>query len=139
MTKRVTKTVALAALMAGGAGAANATEGWYGRVDLGYSLDGETEVAGAQTLESDVSQGLGMGYAFDNGFRFEGEVSHRYNGFELQGGGDDGDIHAWTGMLNAYYDFNRDGGIEPYVGVGVGTARTQRLRTRAGSGTRLGQ
>jgi OmpA-OmpF porin, OOP family len=122
MTKRVTKTVALAALMAGGAGAANATEGWYGRVDGGYSLDGEAQVAGAQTFESDTTQSLGMGYAFDNGFRFEGEIGHRFNALEQQAG-DDGDIHAWTGMLNAYYDFNRDGGIEPYVGFGVGTAR----------------
>jgi outer membrane protein OmpA-like peptidoglycan-associated protein len=122
MAKRITQTAALAALMAGGAGAAEATEGWYGRIDLGYSLDGEAEVAGPQTFESDSSQGVAMGYALDNGFRFEGEVSHRFNRFE-PGPSVDGDIHAWTGMLNGYYDFNRGGGIEPYVGVGVGSAR----------------
>ena len=44
MKSRITKTVALAALMAGTAGVANATEGWYGRADVGWSFDGEYEV-----------------------------------------------------------------------------------------------
>ncbi len=47
MNSRITKTMALAAMMAGTAGGANATEGWYGRADVGYSLAGNMDVPGA--------------------------------------------------------------------------------------------
>jgi opacity protein-like surface antigen len=132
MTSRITKTVALAALMAGAAGVANATEGWYGRGDVGYSFDGEIDVNddyanytfGDSTLEHDWSQHLGLGYAFQNGFRLEGELGHRFNQIEptptIDAGGD---VHAWSAMANLFYDFNRGGRLEPYIGVGVGAAR----------------
>lgn len=133
MKSRITKTVALAALMAGAAGVANATEGWYGRADAGWSFDGEYDVDstgwaygdnGTSGLENDWTQHLGLGYAFQNGFRFEGELGHRFNQLDtaddLDGGGD---VHAWSAMANIFYDFNRGGGIEPYIGIGVGAAR----------------
>ncbi|MEQ1810131.1 MAG: porin family protein, partial [Terricaulis sp.] len=132
MKSRITKTVALAALMAGAAGVANATEGWYGRADLGWSFDGEIDVSddyqgyefGSSTLEHDWSEHLGLGYAFQNGFRLEGELGHRFNQIEptdtIDAGGD---VHAWSAMANLFYDFNRGGSIEPYIGVGVGGAR----------------
>jgi len=132
MKSRITKTVALAALMAGAAGVANATEGWYGRGDIGWSWDGEIDVGddyanyefGSSTLEHDWSEHLGLGYAFQNGFRLEGELGHRFNQIEptdtIDAGGD---VHAWSAMANLFYDFNRGGAIEPYIGVGVGGAR----------------
>jgi len=137
MTSRITKTVALAALMAGTAGAANATEGWYGRADVGYSFDGESSFAesigGVPIADWDLahkpdwSQFLGLGYAFQNGFRIEGELGHRFNQFDESDLGAagllDGDVHAWSAMANLFYDFNRGGSLEPYVGVGVGGAR----------------
>jgi OOP family OmpA-OmpF porin len=124
MTSRITKTVALAALMASAAGGAYATEGWYGRADVGYSTDGELDVGDESfDFETDWSQHLGIGNAFANGFRLEGELSHRYNDFGEDEGLDDGNIHAWAAMLNGYYDFNRGGSIEPYVGLGVGAAK----------------
>jgi outer membrane protein OmpA-like peptidoglycan-associated protein len=132
MTSRITKTVALAALMAGSAGIANATEGWYGRADVGYSFEGEsefTELGSSVSLDhdSDWSQFLGLGYAFENGFRLEGELGHRFNQYaegDLNDAGFvDGDVHAWSAMANLFYDFNRGGSIEPYVGVGIGAAR----------------
>jgi outer membrane protein OmpA-like peptidoglycan-associated protein len=127
MKSRITKTVALAALMAGTAGVAQATEGWYGRADVGWSFDGTIDIDGAAvegTLEHDWTEHLGLGYAFQNGFRLEGELGHRFNqqefsGFPLV----DGDVHAWSAMANLFYDFNRGGGLEPYLGVGVGAAR----------------
>ncbi len=125
MTSRITKTVALAALMAGTAGGAYATEGWYGRADVGYSVGGDIDfgTAGGYDLDADWTQHLGLGYAFQNGFRLEGELSHRYNEFGEDDGLLDGDVHAWGAMLNGYYDFNRGGDVQPYVGVGVGGAR----------------
>lgn len=132
MSKILKKTLAVAALLAGTTGVANATEGWYGRADVGYSFDGETDLGtttgpypwGDSTLEHDWSQHLGLGYAFSNGFRLEGELGHRFNQIEptptIDGGGD---IHAWSAMANLFYDFNRGGRLEPYIGVGVGAAR----------------
>ncbi len=127
MSKRVKTTLALAALMAGGAGAANATEGWYGRADAGYSIGGSADVEAAPSqmeLDGNWTQGVGLGYAFDSGLRFEGEISHRFNQITPEAGlVTDGDFHAWAGMFNGFFDFNRGGDVEPYIGVGVGTAR----------------
>ena len=132
MSKKLKRTLALAALVAGASSAAHATEGWYGRGDVGYSFDGETDLGnststypwGDSTLEHDWSQHLGLGYAFQNGFRLEGELGHRFNQIEptptIDAGGD---VHAWSAMANLFYDFNRGGRLEPYIGVGVGAAR----------------
>jgi OmpA-OmpF porin, OOP family len=129
-------TLALAVLTASVPSVASATEGWYGRADLGYSFDGEVALGdspgfggwGDATMDRDWSQHLGLGYAFQNGFRLEGELGHRFN--QLDGPGvfghafDEGDVHAWSAMANLFYDFNRGGrGVQPYVGVGVGAAR----------------
>ncbi|MGQ0531644.1 MAG: OmpA family protein [Caulobacteraceae bacterium] len=132
MKSRITKTVALAALMAGAAGVANATEGWYGRADVGWTWDGEVDLGtdsggypwGDTDLDGDWSQHLGLGYAFMNGWRFEGELGHRFNQIDpvpsIDAGGD---VHVWSAMANLFYDFNRGGALEPYLGVGVGAAR----------------
>jgi outer membrane protein OmpA-like peptidoglycan-associated protein len=67
---------------------------------------------------------LGLGYAFQNGFRLEGEIGHRFNQVEVTPTIDaGGDVHAWSAMANLFYDFNRGGSLEPYIGVGVGAAR----------------
>jgi outer membrane protein OmpA-like peptidoglycan-associated protein/outer membrane protein W len=144
MTSRITKTVALAALMAGTAGVANATEGWYGRADVGYSFDGETQIDRDGILDFDLghehdwSQHLGLGYAFQNGFRLEGELGHRFNHFSeddlaLVPALDGSDEHVWSAMANLFYDFNRGGALEPYIGVGVGAARVNLYVTNGGA------
>ncbi|ANP46671.1 OmpA family protein [Candidatus Viadribacter manganicus] len=115
------QAIALAALLASLAGTANATEGWYGRADVGYSVDGALKVDGGGDLDfdDDWMVSAGVGYAFQNNFRVEGELSHRQNDFADL----DGDARALALMANVYYDFNRGGRYEPYVGVGVGGAR----------------
>ncbi|MEJ0059094.1 MAG: outer membrane beta-barrel protein [Terricaulis sp.] len=131
MKSRITSTVALAALMIGAAGAAEATEGWYARGDVGYSFDGELGIDddglydwGDSSLDEDWVESIGFGYAMASGFRLEGEISHRFNQLEdtptLDLGGD---VHAWGVMLNGYYDFNRNGSIQPYLGLGLGMAQ----------------
>jgi len=129
MKSRISKTVAIAALMAGAAGTAHATEGWYGRADVGYSIDGEVDgdFAGSDfqgDFENDWMGALGLGYAFSNGFRTEAELAYRYNDWQGQIDDADWEGHArsWSAMANLFYDFNRGGSIEPYVGVGVGLA-----------------
>jgi outer membrane protein OmpA-like peptidoglycan-associated protein len=130
------KTVALATLaagasLAGTSGAAHATEDWYGRVDVGHSVDGDFDVkpagypwAAANDVENDWVESFGLGYAFDDGVRMEGELSHRFN--EVDAGpalNDGGDLHIWSAMFNAYFDFNRGGEVDPYIGFGFGSAR----------------
>jgi OmpA-OmpF porin, OOP family len=120
MKNKLRRTIALAALLtAMTVGAAQATEGWYGRVDAGYSVDGQLEVEAGPSvdLDEDWMAGIGAGYALANGFRLEGELSYRNNELDAVGAPE---ATAWAGMINGYYDFNRGGGWEPYVGVGVG-------------------
>ncbi|MEJ0059095.1 MAG: OmpA family protein [Terricaulis sp.] len=130
MKSRITKTVALAALMAGAAGGAQATEGWYGRADVGYSTEGDFDIeqtatfGGGVELQGDWYEGLGLGYAFDGPFRTELEISHRFNQFQERASVDDGgDVHVWAAMANLFYDFNEGGSFEPYLGFGIGVAR----------------
>jgi outer membrane protein OmpA-like peptidoglycan-associated protein len=124
--KKLMSTLAVAALMSTAAGAAHATEGWYGRADVGYSIDGQLDVDQSSEdigLDNDWMESIGVGYAFSHGFRVEGEFSHRFNDVETNTEVLDGDVRAWAAMFNLYYDFNRGGRLEPYVGLGVGAAR----------------
>ncbi|MFZ4121588.1 MAG: OmpA family protein [Caulobacterales bacterium] len=98
--------------------------GWYGRVDAGYGFDGTIEDNGFDVaFDNDWSQHVGLGYAFENGFRLEGEVGHRWNGIDETGYADTSDVHAWSAMLNGIYDFNSSGRFQPYIGLGVGLVR----------------
>src|ERR1700759_532264 len=104
MNSRITKTVALAALLSGTAGLAHANEGWYGRADVGYSTDAsadfDTPFVGDVDLDHDWMESIGLGYAMGNGFRLEGELSHRYNGADADALIDKASMHAWAAMLN---------------------------------------
>lgn len=111
----------LAALMTGAAASlAWATEGWYGRLDAGYSVDGALKASGGDfDFDNDWSGHAAAGYAFKNGFRVEAEGAYRQNDLsDIKG-----DATATAAMANLYYDFNRDGAIQPYVGIGVGGAK----------------
>lgn len=127
MKKVLYGATALAAL-AVATPAAFATEGAYGRVDLGYTFEGELEsdavtAIGDQDLDEDVIGAAGLGYAFGNGFRLEGELSFRDNDIDVVGfPGYEGDISATSLMANLYYDFNKGGSIQPYLGIGAGVS-----------------
>ncbi|MBX9747901.1 MAG: outer membrane beta-barrel protein, partial [Hyphomonadaceae bacterium] len=120
--KKLLSTIAVAAVAAGIAAPASATEGWYGRVDAGYSTGGEIEFSDGGSaqydLENDWMAAAGIGYAFQNNFRVEGEYAYRNNGLEDTDG--ELELTAHSLFLNGYYDFNRGGRFEPYVGLGVG-------------------
>ena len=117
MLSNLKRTVALAALIAGmTVGAAHATEGWYGRIDAGASIEGEIDNGAAFDLDDGWMASLGAGYGFLNGFRAEGALDYRTNEVE----GLDVDADAWALMANLYYDFNRGGTLQPYLGLGAG-------------------
>lgn len=137
MKNRLKQTLAIAALMSCLAGGAQATEGWYGRLDVGRSVsssldgtvsDGIVAAPFSPDMDDAWMGGVGLGYAMRNGFRLEGELSHRSNdwgpealdAFETNAAGS---ASSWALMGNVFYDFNRDGRFQPYLGVGVGAAR----------------
>ncbi|NDC58558.1 MAG: porin family protein, partial [Alphaproteobacteria bacterium] len=134
MKKVLQGATAIAAVMIA-APSAMAAEGWYGRADAGYTVDGEAKLdkspgfGGTGTLSNEWTQHLGLGYKFGNGFRLETELGHRWNAIDAtpatttSGIRDGSDTHVWTGLLNGLYDFNKAGRVHPYVGVGVGLAR----------------
>ncbi len=118
MKTKLMRTLALAALLSAlGAGAAQATEGWYGRADVGYSVDGHLEAFDTEfDLDDDWMGDVAFGYAFQNGFRSDLELAYRNNEVEVWGS----DAEVWSGMINLFYDFNRGGSVQPYLGAGVG-------------------
>jgi outer membrane protein OmpA-like peptidoglycan-associated protein len=148
--RKLLSTLALAALMAGLATGAQATEGWYVRGDVGYSVDSEVDLSQtyddedlelaraaaavedytvdySYDLDNDWMGALGAGYAFKNGFRLEGELAYRtndvdYDAYEYSG---DTSVESTSAMINLFYDFNRDGRFQPYLGVGVGAAKVE--------------
>ncbi len=129
--RKLLSTLAAAALLAGVGASAQATEGWYGRADVGYSINGEVDVEvfdGEETfsdtvdLDNDWMADVGLGYAYGNGLRAELELARRANELSDLAGAD---VDATSLMLNGFYDFNRDGGWQPYVGLGVGYAQVE--------------
>jgi OmpA-OmpF porin, OOP family len=140
------RTLAIAAMIAAITGGAQATEGWYGRLDAGRSIDGTVDGSVSDgvlnapfttDLEEEWMGAAGLGYAMRNGFRLEGELSYRQNDwgpavldqFETSGSGDATSLAV---MGNLLYDFNRDGRLQPYLGVGVGAARINLALNGAG-------
>ncbi len=127
-------TLALAALMSGAAGVANATEGWYVRGDVGQSFD-------TQLQDGDYQNGFigaaGAGYTWDSGFRIEGEFSYRNNQWE-DANQQTGDTIAWGLMANIFYDFNRSGTFRPYLGVGAGGGQVRQQYDGIGRRTENG-
>lgn len=109
--------VAVGALaLAAMAAPASANE-WYGRVDMGQAMNNQlsTSGGGIELPDGDViSAGVGTRLDAFPAVRLEGEVTHA--SADLLGASvDDTSINA-----NAYYDFNRNGRIQPYVTAGGG-------------------
>lgn len=125
--RKLLSTLALAALMAGMAvSGAQAREGAYIRGDIGYSVDGEIDDEGLGTfdLDEDIMGDIGAGYKFGNGLRIEGEAAYRNNDLDgLPGAA----AEVASLMINGIFDFNPDGGFQPYVGVGAGYANLEVL------------
>lgn len=130
---RFADSLAIAAVLACIPSFAQAADNWYARADVGYSFGGSADIDASAPIEGDASLdgnilgAAGIGYAFDNGWRVEGELARRENDFDPlplldQGGA----VGATSVMLNAYYDFGRgDGRLTPYVGAGIGVAKVQ--------------
>lgn len=128
MTGRIAKLLLVTAALVALSGVAQAQDrGPYVFGDVGYSFDGSFDPDDDALNDLEHDDGwlglIGGGYGFDNGIRLEGELGYRdndlsSNDFFVFGG----HANAWSFMANGYYDFNRGGVVQPYLGAGVGAA-----------------
>lgn len=73
-------------------------------------------------LDNDGSYALSLGYQFAPNIRAEVEGGYRKNDFSSALV--NGDASTWTVMLNGFYDFKNETRFTPYLGGGIGWARS---------------
>lgn len=115
--------------------------GVYVRGALGASVQGEVSAQGqaantargSAKTESAVSGDLAAGYDFGNGLRLEGAYSRLNSDLKRSGSlsGKGSALDAF--MVNGYYDFNREGQFQPYLGAGIGLANVDAGGLRVGN------
>jgi len=115
------------AVFAPGYAAAQSELGPYVAVGLGYNNmpDRNLQIFGRQVSsqwDGGVAGLAALGYKWSSGLRTELEISGRVSEVKTFN-----DVAPWVGkqwansvMVNALYDFNRGGKINPYIGVGLG-------------------
>lgn len=115
-----TMLTAFAAVLAF-SGVAEAQEtGWYVRGELGTSFEGQLDSDIAIDLDEGFTTSLAFGREIADGIRAEGELFYLDSDVEVSSGGDASSLGAFA---NLYYDFNRDGTVQPFLGVGAGYAQ----------------
>jgi len=122
MNIRTLAAVAAAATALSATAAAAQDSSWYVRGDVGANL--QSEVNGAHTAKGDSGWTIGgaVGREVGDNFRGEGEVLYLESDGKHAG---DGDLKTVAGLLNGYYDFNRHGAWNPFIGAGVGLAQVK--------------
>ena len=122
MNKRTLTAIAFAATALSATAAAAQDSGWYVRGDVGGNF--QSEINGRASAKGDTGWTVSgaVGRQIADGFRGEGEVLYLDSSGKHAGVGD---LQPVAGMLNAYYDFNRQGAWQPFVGAGVGLAQTK--------------
>jgi outer membrane protein OmpA-like peptidoglycan-associated protein/opacity protein-like surface antigen len=129
MTKIWLTAIALAAVCAAHAGA-QTESGPYVKGAIGYGMPNSLHIDLPTTVGKIDPAGnsremLGIGHAFaGTNFRVDVDVVHRYaNGGAVNDVSGSTDIQNYTLMLNGYYDVNRNGPVNPYIGAGFGASR----------------
>ena len=97
---------------------------------VNFMPDTDTAVGPDYVTEADFDEGFvvggAAGFAFDSGFRVEGEVAYRRNSMVTAdyGGGytAEGDMDALSLMVNVWYDFKTGTNSRVFVGGGIGGA-----------------
>ena len=118
---KTTALVAAAAVAALTSAPAVAQE-WYVRGDVSATLDSKLDSRPALKGDDGWGLGLAVGREYESGFRTEAEVLHLKNDSKTTLADDQKTL---GGFVNAYYDFNKEGAIQPFVGAGVGVARVK--------------
>lgn len=116
-----------------------ASPGWYIRADGGYNWFTTPGFSAADlttydsSMDGSWSVGGGIGRYFGRGFRGDITVDYLFgaktNTSFLCGCAEVGstqfDVSSTVVLANLYYDFNRGGRFNPYIGAGVGFARNE--------------
>ena len=112
--------VAATAVSATAASAQDAS--WYVRGDVGANF--QSEVNGRPSAKGDTGWMVdgAAGRELGDGFRVETEGVYLESDGKHAGAGD---LKTIAGMVNGYYDFNRQGAWQPFVGAGVGVANVK--------------
>lgn len=109
----------------------------------GVSLPRDTDLTGTgidTSVDHDPGYALSgaVGNAFGNGFRAEVEANYRRNGIDTVGGAAGTGHSSVLGlMLNGLYDFSTGSKWTPYLGAGIGIARTNGDGTSPVGGSRI--
>jgi OOP family OmpA-OmpF porin len=94
--------------------------GWYVRGELGSTFEGQLDADPSVDFDDGFLASVAIGRDYLFGMRAEGEVLYLDNDIN---GSANGDASALGVFANAYYDFNRDGRIQPFLGAGIGMAK----------------
>jgi opacity protein-like surface antigen len=96
--------------------------GWYVQGNAGANF--QSEINGGHTAKGDTGWTVSgaVGRAIGDGFRGEGEVTYLDSDGKHTGAGD---LKTVAGLVNGYYDFNRQGAFQPFVGAGIGFAQVK--------------
>ncbi len=122
-------TVAFLLPVAVAAQQSDPNRGFYVGVGAGLNYMPDMDVDGAGISDS-IDLGAGVAATVTAGYKFGGprvelEAGYRHNEADsCPVAGCDGRYQTWTLMANALYDFQTGTGLTPYVGVGIGGART---------------
>jgi opacity protein-like surface antigen len=123
MIRHTLIAVSAAAMLAAGAAAAEDPH-WYvqGEAGAGFAsgLDGTPHRSG----DSGWTIGALGGRDFGNGWRADTEVLYLSAGNRH---GLPGSTEVWSGLVNAYYNFNHGKAWQPFVGAGIGGADVSSL------------
>ncbi|MBX9634910.1 MAG: outer membrane beta-barrel protein [Magnetospirillum sp.] len=108
---------------------------WYGSASAGglFLQDRDGTVSGSKVkveYEPGFAVYAAAGYKFDKGFRLETELGYGQAGYDsLTVNGTkyaaNGDINLYTGTVNGFYDIKTGTAFTPYVGAGLGAARSE--------------
>ena len=115
---------AVAAAAAFAAGAASAQDAnWYVQGNAGASFESKLD-GGVADRKGDTGWAVSgaVGREFGNNFRAETELSYLSADNK---GATPGKTSSLGGFVNGYYDFNRGGQFQPFVGAGIGLAQVK--------------
>jgi opacity protein-like surface antigen/outer membrane protein OmpA-like peptidoglycan-associated protein len=130
MKLQLLTAVAATAIMAIPSMASADDAGWYVRGNVGYGISNNLDMTGALVGdvegEGNVAGSLGIGYDFGNNWRLELDGAQLWDdlGAISEASNSAANVRYTTGMLNALYDFDEFGAWAPYVGAGIGLAKT---------------
>jgi len=95
---------------------------WYVQGNVGGSFESRLDAAPDRKGDTGWAVSGAFGREFSNNLRAEAEVAYAQGDNK---GAVPGKTSAVGGFVNGYYDFNRAGAWQPFVGAGIGLAQVK--------------